>query len=419
MQFSIAPSEEYMGEIAEYLSSPSCPRALPVEYYQVNWRSFADVSVTRTPRGLGHVLIDSRTIRSQRGVDYHTKELLHDFLEPAERAAISVAQRRARHEVAAQFLAPANERIAAREKLVEGREILLDFDHDANSAWYSTVMPRIDDIPFAHGGQGLQAATKIALAMSRNPTSTSFVLVEEPENHLSHTRLMRVVRCISDLAGERQCFITTHSSFVLNRLGLDRLHLLGRTSAGFADLPDDTVRYFKRLSGFDTLRLALADKLVLVEGPSGEMVFERFYFDRYNKRPSENGIDIVSLQGVALRRSLELCHALDRQVIALRDNDGQDAEHWRDPLSALLLDGRRELFIGDPSSGATLEPQLLAVNGEAKLARVLNLAGGKPAAEWMEKNKTEAALRVLEAADSLTPPAYIRDALELLHDRDK
>jgi hypothetical protein len=414
LRLSIAPSEEYCGEITEYLSSDECPRALPVEYYQVHWRSFADEPLTRRPRGLRHVLIDSRTIRSQRGVDFHTKQLLHDFIEAGERAAISVEQRKARHKISTEFLGSANERIAEREPLVEGREIRLDFDQDTSDSWHAAIVPRIDEIPLALAGQGVQAAMKIALAMSRTADDTSFVLIEEPENHLSHTRLMRLVASIDRLAGERQSFITTHSSYVLNRLGLDHLLLLGQSARRFEDLPADSVEYFKKLSGFDTLRLVLADKLVLVEGPSDEMVLERFYSDRHGVRPADRGVDIVSLRGIALRRSLELCHALGRQVVALRDNDGKEPDHWIAPLEDLLEEGLRELVIGNRDDGESLEPQLLAANDEPTLRGVLGLGEDTNPLDWMTNHKTEAALRILESPSSLTPPPYMARALELL-----
>ncbi|MEX2375455.1 MAG: AAA family ATPase [Dehalococcoidia bacterium] len=416
LRLTIEPSADYAAEIREYLDAEDCPRAVPVEYYEVHWRNFADEPLSRRPAGLGHVLIDSRTIRSQRGVDYHTRQLLHDFIEPDERAAISVAHRRARHEISTTYLDKANERIAKHDELVEGRAVEIDFDQGGASSWHGSIIPRIDEVPFALAGQGVQAAMKIALAMSRSAEQTSFVLIEEPENHLSHTRLMRLVASIEALAGERQSFLTTHSSFVLNRLGIDRLLLLGPAGivTKLTDLPADTVRYFQKLSGFDTLRLVLAERLVLVEGPSDEIVFERFFRDRYDRGPHEAGVDVVSLRGVALRRSLELCAALDRHVIALRDNDGKVPDHWIEPLRALLSDGKRQIEIGDPSDGATLEPQLVRANGEGPLRSALSLDASDDVTEWMSENKTESALRILESPETLSPPPYIQRALDLL-----
>ena len=132
-------------------------------------------------------------------------------------------------------------------------------------------------------GQGQQSAIKISLAMSRHAGRAKFVTVEEPENHLTHTSLTTLLSRIESLAGEQQqLFITTHSSFVLNRLGLDKLLLMGNDIASkLSKLDPETVSYFKKLPGYDTLRIVLADKIVLVEGPSDEIIFERVFQDIY------------------------------------------------------------------------------------------------------------------------------------------
>jgi hypothetical protein len=38
-------------------------------------------------------------------------------------------------------------------------------------------------------GQGQQSAIKISLAMSRHAGHAKFVMIEEPENHLTHTEV--------------------------------------------------------------------------------------------------------------------------------------------------------------------------------------------------------------------------------------
>src|SRR3546814_14097088 len=69
-------------------------------------------------------------------------------------------------------------------------------------------------------------------------------------------------------------------------------------AAKLSALTPETVDYFKKLPGYDTLRIVLADKIVLVEGPSDEIVFERIFQDIYKKRPMECGIDVLSMRGL-------------------------------------------------------------------------------------------------------------------------
>jgi putative ATP-dependent endonuclease of the OLD family len=95
----VAPSPDYAVEFAEYLAAPNCHRVIPVEYYDVRWQDFSGGSLRRRPKELGVAVIDSRTIRSTAGIDYHTREILGDVITPKERAAISVAHRKARHDI--------------------------------------------------------------------------------------------------------------------------------------------------------------------------------------------------------------------------------------------------------------------------------------------------------------------------------
>lgn len=417
VRIHIAPSSDFSEEFADYMKAENRPAILPTEWYAVEWRNFCDEKLTRRPKHLGVAIVDSRTIRSSAGVDYHTREMLDEFVTPKERAAVAVAHRSARHTISTDTLAPVNQRIAEKSKTLHDKAIGLHMDQSAHATWENSIVPQVSDVPFAMAGQGQQAAIKVALAMNRSAETTAYALIEEPENHLSHTSLTKLVSRIEKLAGSRQIFVTTHSSFVLNRLGLDKLVLLHQGArAKFDVLPPDTVQYFKRLSGYDTMRLVLAEKAVLVEGPSDEMVFEHaFRSQNGNKVPMELGVDVVSMAGVSLKRGLQLCAALGRQAAAIRDNDGKPPAHWRDPLKPLLKDGVREVFIGDPSDGKTLEPQFLKLNDDAKLRTLFGITDGeKTTEEWMTSHKTDWALKLEESDLAVEYPQYLKDAIDFV-----
>ena len=413
VRMHIAPDPDYAQEFSDYMLSDDRPSILPTEWYRIDWRDFADERLTRRPKELGVSIIDSRTIRSTAGVDYHTREMLTEFIEPKERAAVAVAHRKARHTISTDTLAPVNTRIAEHSKSLHDSTIGLHMDQSSNASWENGIVPQVANIPFAMAGQGQQAAIKVALAMNRKAESTAYALIEEPENHLSHTGLTKLVARIESLAGNRQVFLTTHSSFVLNRLGLDKLVLLSKgTKATFESLPSDTVIYFKRLSGYDTMRLVLADRVVLVEGPSDEMIFERAFRDAHDgATPMEKGVDVISMAGVSLKRGLQLCAALDRQAAAIRDNDGKDPSHWRDPLKDLLKPDTRDVFIGGLADGRTLEPQFAAVNDDAALREIIGIPEGEDTTEWMSSHKTDWALKLDESDTPVSFPQYMTDAV--------
>lgn len=76
-------------------------------------------------------------------------------------------------------------------------------------------------------------------------------------------------------------------------------------------LPPSTRDYFMRLPGHDTLRMSLAKKVILVEGPSDELIVQKAFFATNSKMPLEAGIDVLSVNGLAGPRFLDIAKLLD------------------------------------------------------------------------------------------------------------
>jgi putative ATP-dependent endonuclease of OLD family len=58
----VMPDPDYAEEREEWAKHAS--PLLPVEYYTIDWRSFADVEIKNRPKQLATAIIDSRTVRS-------------------------------------------------------------------------------------------------------------------------------------------------------------------------------------------------------------------------------------------------------------------------------------------------------------------------------------------------------------------
>ncbi|MEJ6014183.1 AAA family ATPase [Corynebacterium sp. H127] len=410
------PDPEYLAELESYFSTDDYPDILPVEYYTLEWRDFSDAPVFRTPKGIGTSIIDSQAVAAKVGLDLYTRQLLDSKIDERVKTEISVEHRRLRSELGKKELAKINEQLHAEATNNGSQAVGVQVDQSRSASWDSTLIPGIEDLPLNLAGQGAQVTAKTLLALSAIGESQSCILIEEPENHLSHTRLRLLLNLIEQEAGDKQLFITTHSSFVMNRLGLDKLAMVSEGAVHkFEVLTDPTVRFFRKVSGFDTLRLLLADQVVAVEGPSDEIIFNRFFRDLHAKDPLDAGIDVISVKGVGFSRVLELSAQLERKVACLRDNDGKVKAYWetRDNLKSFLKDGERELFIGDPELGCTLEPQIGSVNATDKLRELLCLKDSQDPVDWMSKdhNKTEAAIRIADSESSLIPPTYFVEAI--------
>lgn len=413
LRLKVLPDPEYAEEINAYFSEKDVPDLLPTDLYTIDWYDFSGEKVTRQPKGLGVASVNASTVSSSSGIDYKMRQMLRDFVDPKESAQIAVAHRRARATLTSGILQEVNERI---EKEGNSFGVGLQMDQSANSNWDVAVTPHIEQTPFSMLGQGRQVATKIALAMHRSADKSKFVLVEEPENHLSHTKLMELLEQISELAGDRQVFVTTHSPYVLNRLGLDKLRLMheARVVPLMSSISADTIKYFKKQSGFDTLRLAIATKAVIVEGPSDEMIFNRAFEEKTGFSPRALGVDVIAL-GTRGKRALELAKALDKKIAVIRDNDGKAPSHWIADAGKLIETGKREMFIGQDVLHPTLEPQITAINNHLALRSILGLSKDKDVLVYMSKNKTEAAWKISSSTKPVVWPKYIHDAIDFVH----
>lgn len=208
-------------------------------------------------------------------------------------------------------------------------------------------------------------------------------------------------------------FVTTHSSFVVNKLGIDDVLLFNTNqSLRLSDLDKSTANYFQKLPGHDTLRMVLAKRVILVEGPSDELVVQRAYLDHRGKRPIEDGVDVLAVGALAFKRYLDIAVKLTRPVAVVTDNDGKP-EAVRAKYAAYDGIANIQICFSDDVSARTLEPQLVQANTIEVLRQVLNRPfKDKPAAEsWMIANKTDAALLIHDSEMRIVYPEYIARAI--------
>jgi hypothetical protein len=185
------------------------------------------------------------------------------------------------------------------------------------------------------------------------------------------------------------------------------------SSTRITDLPADTTGYFKKLSGYDTLRLVLAKKVILVEGPSDELVVQRAYLDLHGRIPIEDGVDVINVRGLQAKRFLDIAVRLGKPAVVVNDNDG-DPDAVRQRYSVYTAHPFIKICIGS-GKARTLEPQIVAVNGLEVINRVLGKAY-KTEDELVtymtgSNNKTDCALAIFESAETIAMPGFIRDAV--------
>ena len=324
IRFTISFSDKFNSEYESFLKTEKII-SLPIEFYEAKWFSFSRDE--KMPRfiPIKSVMIDSSNYRYQNGSDVYISRVVKDFLEPEDITAITQAHRNMIDEFAQnEAIQSINEKISAASTVMNGK-LSLSADQGVQNSWESSLVTQVDGIPFAHAGKGAQCIIKTQLALShKQAEKASIILIEEPESHLSFSRLSELMGVIEKAASGRQIIASTHSSFVANKLGLENLILLsGDNCCSMQSLKKETFEFFKKVAGYDTLRLILCKKSILVEGDSDELVVQRAYMDTHEGRlPIQDGIDVMTVGGVTFKRYLEIAQTLNKETAVVTDNDG-------------------------------------------------------------------------------------------------
>lgn len=421
LRFEIKLDDTYADLYQDLIQSSDELTSIPIEYFHIEWQSFARKTVLSRVIPIKSVLIDSSSSKMKNGSDIYLSKIIKDGLERNEQIGLAQSYRKLKQSFNDDpNIVGLNTKITAKTKISD-KQLSITVDLSSNNSWESQLTTNFNNIPFDQIGKGEQCIVKTNLALHHShERDKNLILLEEPENHLSHTKLNSLINQIKKKKEDKQIIISTHSSFVANKLGLESLILVdNKKTKFFKELPEDTYKYFQKLAGYETLRLILAKKAVLVEGPSDELVFQKLYEQENAKKlPIEDGIDVISVQSLAFKRFLDIAKLLNKDVAVITDNDGdfdKNITHkYKDYLDLkhilISADKRKELN--------TLEPQFFDVNKHdlPKLKSVIGYPStytkDQEIIDYMINQKTDWALKIFESDVVLEYPNYIKVVVE-------
>ena len=388
---------------------------IPLEYYRVNFRSFANpehyvqttakkvACIDTTKKDYGSVL--SRFVAGS----------INEYLSEEDMTKLRHAYRANRHEFTEnQAVKTLNDKLQESHSF-DGKMISLNLRENEIDEWKNDMSISLNDIPLENSGFGTQNMFKSEIFLLQN-TDVDILIIEEPENNLSYTNMSVLISKLSQSTG-KQLFISTHSSFVANKLGLQHLHLVAsRKTVPLKALSEDTYDYFLKLPGYNTLRVLLANQVILVEGPADELIVQRAYIDNYGKQPIEDGIDIVTVDSLAFQRYCELASLIKKHLTVVTDNDKNAEaviERYKKygDLVTICVEANNTLN--------TLEPSVLAVNMDSfeafksiiYLGNDIKLRDVESIKDFMIKNKTDWSMRVFISDKKIKYPKYILKAI--------
>lgn len=423
-------TESFSDEYQDFVAAES-HYGLPIEYYVCSWTTFARKRIRPAGIKFKSALVGAGNSLVWPGSRAMVAKIARDVLERSDQIAISQVHRRMRSGFSAdKTVMSINEKISKSAKSLTNKSVTFGFEAGTVNSWENSVIAKLEDIPFSNVGDGTKSIVSTELALSKSEKrGGNVVLLEEPENHLSHTRLNVFLEGVQRRCEGVQLIVTTHSSFVANKLELRNLILLnGDNSASMRNLSEDTSRFFMKAPGYKTLRVLLCGTAILVEGDADELVVQRAYMDVSNgKLPIQDGIDVVSV-GTSFLRFLEVAKIINKRVVAMTDNDGNiealEKKYQGYPYIALaqaddlqVVSYANRLLKKGSTEGVnynTLEAEMYESIGVEILTKVLGktFKDRDSALKYIEGNKTEVALKIFDSTEALSYPEYIKQTIE-------
>lgn len=402
------PNYDYLSEITESLQAQE--DYFPYDYYSIRFSTFADEGYTGYKKKIRSILIDSTNMNSEYATNDFIKRMYIQYTEDdiKERAVYKSRYRQLKSSFRSGSLKPLNERIPAEKNYTFGLRT------GASSSLENDLMIYENEIGIDIKGTGKQVFIKTDFALERCGSNVDVILIEEPENHLSHVNLRKLIQRVSETQSG-QLFITTHNSLISTRLELQNLLILHEgaeeTPTSLGDLNGETAKYFMKAPVANVIEFALSQKVILVEGPSEYMLFERFYETITGHKPEVDYVHIMDVRGLSFKRYLEIAQLLCSKVAIVTDNDHNMQKNCVEKYSDFVADTNIKICYENNEMLSTFEKVLYSVNKD-----LCDRLFEDNAIEYMLRNKTEAAYALLSQDETITVPDYIRGAIQWINE---
>jgi len=397
------PNDDLGSEIKEVIKQTDAN--FPFEFYSITFKTFSGETFTGYRKFLRHILIDN----TQTSNEYATKEYIRDIYhsnikDATEKLKHDNEYRKHKEHFKTTVLSELNKR-------TDEYHFGIRTSPRSNLETDLTILE--SNVSIENRGKGRQCFIKTDFALKKKQGDLDVVLIEEPENHLSHVNMKKLVNKISE-SDDKQVFIATHNDLISARLDLRKSILLNSNSISpltLQALPETTAKFFIKAPDNNILQFILSKKVILVEGDAEYILMDAFFKKVLKMKLWDSDVHIISAGGTTFKRYLDIAKVLGLKTAVIRDNDGDHNTNCKDRYSEYVSDNI-QIFFDDNNARSTFE---IAFYEDNKSVCDALFAGGRKTLsvqEYMLKNKADCAFELLDkkAADVVTP-SYIEKAL--------
>jgi len=403
------PNEDLANEINHVLAINN--GNFPFEFYTVKFITFNGEAYSGYRRFLKCLTIDSSKINSEYANNEYIKTIYDSTVDHARRISLRNEYRQQKIQFKENNLKFINDDLGDYELAIRsGSKFNLEVD----------ITLTQDDIPIDARGKGQQCFIKTEFALNRNAERQAIdtLLLEEPENHLSHTNMKRLISKISD-SHQNQIIIATHSSLISTRLDLRKSILLNSATEKpltLGELSSSTAKFFMKAPDNNVLEFVLSSKVILVEGDAEYMLIDALYAKATAKTLEEDDVHVISVGGTSFKRYMELAKTLRIKTAIIRDNDKDYQANCVDNYIDHIADNIK-IFSDTDNGRYTFEVCLYQDNKGIcdDLFSGRNIK--KAPLEFMLDNKAESALRLVDNhSEDIDAPEYIQQAIKWINE---
>ncbi len=397
-----APDPEYEHEIVDSIKAD--PNFFPYDYYTVRFSTFADEGYSGYKKKIRSVFIDSSNLNSDYATKDFVKRMYSHYTEGnvKERVIHKSKFRQLKNQFEIENLTELNSRVP------EGEDYSFKFRGNDCTNFSDELMIYEKSVPLDNKGTGTQIFVKVDFVLSHSGENVEVILIEEPENHLSHVKLRALIDKIRS-SNSGQLFITTHNSFISTRLELNNVFILQgydiSKPLALSDLTEETAKYFMKTPPAGIIEFALSNKIILVEGPAEYMLFDIFYKKIHGHKMEEDNVQVMDVRGLSFKRFLEIASITGARVAVVTDNDEDYQKNCINKYSDFAKKDNIEIFYESDNAKRTFEIVLEEINKQ-----LCEDLFGYSAIDYMLNNKTEAAYQLMNSADIIVPD-YIERAI--------
>lgn len=404
ISFKCEIDKENEDDVLEFIKAGK----IPYEYYQMKWKTFGGAPYTSMRKPIKYLSINTSNIESNNSFNYFNKSLFINKYDENKRLNIKA-------NYVSQIEGLLNN-ISEMEDIDEKRK----FGINTKKVVLENIITILEDgISIENKGKGMENLVKTKMALEKN-NNNDIISIEEPENHLSHSNLRKMIKEIEKNEENAQIIITTHNSLIVSSLDLRNVIFLNDDKlVRLKDIDKKISEYFLKCDNNKIMEFILSNKIILVEGNTEYMLIPEFYKNAYGESLDKSEIYIISAAGLGYKNYIEIAKILNKKVVVITDNDKKQEKI--DEIDSFNRKNKNiNIFTDKDINRWTIEVCLYLDNKE-KMEEIIDynpkydyLFNEKDYGKVLGKmlnNKTDTAYKLINERN-IVIPNYIKEAME-------